>query len=46
MYGQYGNEPVTVKTDVSSYAAQKEALGFVGSIPGANGALGRVQEVK
>ena len=46
MSGQYGNEQVTVKNDVLSYDAQNGVLVVVGSIPGANGALGRVKVVK
>ena len=46
MSGQYGNEQVTVKNDVLSFDAQNGVLVVVGSIPGANGALGRVKVVK
>jgi len=46
MSGQYGNEQVTVKNEVMSYDAQNGVLVVVGSIPGANGALGRVKVVK
>ena len=46
MSGQYGNEQVTVKNQVMSYDAQSGVLVVVGSIPGANGALGRVKVVK
>lgn len=46
MSGQYGNEQVTVKNDVLSYDVQSGVLVVVGSIPGANGALGRVKVVK
>lgn len=46
MSGHYGNEQVTVKNDVLSYDAQNGVLVVVGSIPGANGALGRVKVVK
>ncbi|MDP1783989.1 MAG: 50S ribosomal protein L3 [Sulfuricurvum sp.] len=46
MSGHYGDEQVTVKNDVLSYDAQNGVLVVVGSIPGANGALGRVKVVK
>jgi large subunit ribosomal protein L3 len=46
MSGQYGNEQVTVKNDVMSFDAQNGVLVVVGSVPGANGALGRVKVVK
>lgn len=46
MSGHYGNEQVTVKNEVISYDAQNGVLVVVGSIPGANGALGRVKVVK
>ena len=46
MSGQYGNEQVTVKNEVMSYDAQNGVLVVVGSVPGANGALGRVKVVK
>lgn len=46
MSGHYGNEQVTVKNEVMSYDAENGVLVVVGSIPGANGALGRVKVVK
>ena len=46
MSGQYGNERVTVKNEVMSFDAQNGVLVVVGSVPGANGALGRVKVVK
>lgn len=46
MSGQYGDEQVTVKNEVISYDAENGVLVVVGSIPGANGALGRVKVVK
>lgn len=46
MSGQYGNEQVTVKNEVMSFDAENGVLVVVGSIPGANGALGRVKVVK
>jgi len=46
MSGQYGDEQVTVKNEVMSYDAENGVLVVVGSIPGANGALGRVKVVK
>lgn len=46
MAGQYGNEMVTVKNEVMSYDAENGVLVVIGSIPGANGALGRIKVVK
>lgn len=46
MAGQYGNVKVTVKNEVISYDAENGILAVAGSIPGANGALGRVKVVK
>ncbi len=46
MAGQYGNAKVTVKNEVLSYDAENGVLVVKGSIPGANGALGRVKVVK
>jgi len=45
MAGQYGNAKVTVKNEVLSYDAENGVLVVKGSIPGANGALGRVKVV-
>ncbi len=46
MPGQHGNVKVTVKNEVVSYDAENGVLVVAGSIPGANGALGRVKVVK
>lgn len=46
MPGQYGNVQVTVKNKVISYDAENGVLVVAGTIPGANGALGRVKVVK
>ncbi|MEA3372089.1 MAG: 50S ribosomal protein L3 [Campylobacterota bacterium] len=46
MPGQFGNVKVTVKNEVVSYDAENGVLVVAGSIPGANGALGRVKVVK
>ena len=46
MAGQYGNVKTTVKNEVISYDAENGILVVAGSIPGANGALGRVKVVK
>jgi large subunit ribosomal protein L3 len=46
MAGHYGNAKVTVKNEVVSYDAENGVLVVAGSIPGANGALGRVKVVK
>jgi large subunit ribosomal protein L3 len=46
MAGQYGNVQKTVKNEVISYDAENGVLVVAGSIPGANGALGRIKVVK
>lgn len=46
MAGQYGNAKTTVKNEVISYDAENGVLVVSGSIPGANGAMGRVKVVK
>ncbi len=46
MSGHYGNEQVTVKNEILSFDAENNVLVVVGSVPGANGALGRVKVVK
>jgi large subunit ribosomal protein L3 len=46
MAGQYGNVKTTVKNEVISYDAENGILVVAGSIPGANGAMGRVKVVK
>ncbi len=46
MPGQYGNKKVTVQNEVVSFDPQNKILVLKGSIPGPNGALGRVRIVK
>ena len=46
MPGQYGNVKVTVKNEIISYDAENGVLAVTGSVPGANGALGRVKVAK
>ncbi len=46
MPGHYGNEKVTVKNEVVSFDPESGILVVKGSVPGANGALGRVRIVK
>jgi len=46
MAGQYGNVKVTVKNEVVSYDAENGILAVKGSVPGANGGLGRVKVAK
>ena len=46
MSGQYGNTKVTVKNDVVSFDAENGVLVVKGSVPGANGGLGRVKVAK
>ena len=46
MPGQYGNEKVTVKNEIISFDPENKILVVVGSVPGANGALGRIKVAK
>jgi large subunit ribosomal protein L3 len=46
MPGQYGNANISVKNTVVSFDAENNILVVKGSIPGANGAEGRVRIVK
>jgi len=46
MPGQYGNEKVTVKNEIISFDSENKILVVVGSVPGANGSLGRVKVAK
>jgi large subunit ribosomal protein L3 len=46
MSGQYGNEKVTVKNEIVSFDAENGVIALKGSIPGANGSLGRIKVVK
>ncbi len=46
MAGQYGNETVTVKCEVLSFDKNAGVLVVKGSVPGANGGLGKVRVVK
>ena len=46
MPGQYGNTKVTVKNEIVSFDAEKGILAVKGSVPGANGSLGRARIVK
>ena len=46
MPGHYGNEKVTVKNEIISFDPESRILVVVGSVPGANGALGRVKVAK
>jgi large subunit ribosomal protein L3 len=46
MPGQYGNEKVTVKNEIISFDPENNILVVVGSVPGANGSLGRVKVAK
>lgn len=46
MPGHYGNVKTTVKNEVLSFDAQNGVLTVRGSVPGANGALGRVRIAK
>ncbi|MDR2034159.1 MAG: 50S ribosomal protein L3 [Helicobacteraceae bacterium] len=46
MAGRYGNEKVTLKSEVLSFDPDSKILVVKGSIPGPNGALGRIKAVK
>jgi len=46
MPGHYGNTQVTVKNEVVSYDAASGVLVVKGSVPGANGSLGKARIVK
>jgi large subunit ribosomal protein L3 len=46
MSGQYGNETVTVKNEIVSFDAENGVIAVKGSIPGANGSLGRIKVAK
>lgn len=46
MAGQYGNAKTTVKNEVVSFDAENGVLAVKGSVPGFNGAMGRVRIVK
>lgn len=46
MAGQYGNETVTVQSDIVSFDAATGVLVLKGSIPGFNSAMGKIKVVK
>ena len=46
MPGRYGNTKVTVKNEIVSFDSETGVLAVKGSIPGANGAYGKVRIVK
>ncbi|MDD2448372.1 MAG: 50S ribosomal protein L3 [Sulfurimonas sp.] len=46
MPGQYGNTQNSVKNEIISYDAENNIIVVVGSVPGANGSLGRVKVAK
>lgn len=46
MPGQHGNAKTTVKNDVVSFDEAQGVLVVKGSVPGANGAMGRIRIVK
>ena len=43
MAGQMGNVKITVKNEIVSYDAENGILAVKGSVPGANGGLGRIK---
>ena len=46
MPGQYGNKKVTVQNEVISFDPENKILVVKGSIPGPNGAIGKIRIVK
>jgi len=46
MPGQYGNTQNSVKNEIISYDAENNIIVVIGSVPGANGSLGRVKVAK
>ena len=46
MPGQYGNTQNSVKNEIVSYDAENKIIEVLGSVSGANGALGRVKVAK
>jgi ribosomal protein L3 len=46
MPGQYGNTQNSVKNEIVSYDAENKIIAVIGSVSGANGALGRVKVVQ
>jgi large subunit ribosomal protein L3 len=46
MPGQYGNTQNSVKNEIVSYDAENSVIAVLGSVSGANGALGRVKVAK
>ncbi|WP_281951921.1 50S ribosomal protein L3 [Nitrosophilus kaiyonis] len=46
MPGHYGNEKITVQNEIVSFDPENKILVVKGSIPGPNGALGRIRIVK
>lgn len=46
MPGHYGNEKITVQNEIVSFDPENKILVIKGSVPGPNGALGRIRIVK
>jgi large subunit ribosomal protein L3 len=46
MPGQYGNVLYSVKNEIVSYDAENRIIAVLGSVSGANGALGRIKVAK
>ena len=46
MPGHYGNEKITVQNEIVSFDPENKILVVKGSVPGPNGALGRIRIVK
>lgn len=46
MPGHYGNEKITVQNEIVSFDPDNKILVVKGSVPGPNGALGRIRIVK
>jgi large subunit ribosomal protein L3 len=46
MPGQYGNTQNSVKNEIVSFDAENKIIAVLGSVPGANGSLGRIKVAK
>ena len=46
MAGHYGNEKTSVKNEIVSFDEANGVLVLKGSVPGFNGAMGRIKVVK
>ncbi|MDR2904693.1 MAG: 50S ribosomal protein L3 [Helicobacteraceae bacterium] len=46
MAGHYGCDKVSIKSEIVSFDAENKIIAVKGSVPGANGAIGRVKVIK